>query len=170
MTKEQEKATLDKIAKLIASAGPDSYISVAFEGCVQLAKDNIANDWGCSMKSRAESAEYKVDTLEKERSELKKRIIDLQNERDAARAAAEQARNAQIPAGLYKQLWLAIDQQHTEAMTAMDHSADLLAEMADAPGDIAVAQALKNLARQKTRRDEMAKLLVDLEKYEPNNL
>lgn len=170
MTKDQERETLKKIAKLIASAGPDSYIGMAFKGCTQMALENIENDWGCSMADRAEEAEHRLDLIEKELGIRAKYEQELLRKIDDLRAAEQKAREAQIPPNLYKRLWLAIDQQHTEAMTAMDRSAELLAEMADAPGDIAVAQALKNLAKQKTRRDETARLLVDLEKYEPANL
>lgn len=55
-TKEQEIKALNKIKALVAELGEDSYIATAFEGCFEVAEDNIENDFACSMKQRAESA------------------------------------------------------------------------------------------------------------------
>ena len=48
-TKQQERDTLEKIRKMVEQLGPDSYLAAAFEGCFDLAADNIDNDWACSM-------------------------------------------------------------------------------------------------------------------------
>lgn len=63
-TKEQERKVLAQIAKLVEGLGEDSYIGTAFEGCFEIAKWNIENDWACSMKDRAETAERKLNALE----------------------------------------------------------------------------------------------------------
>ena len=55
-TKEQERKALEKIKKIVTDLGEDSYISMAFEGCFEIAEGNIENDFGCSMKQRAESS------------------------------------------------------------------------------------------------------------------
>ena len=54
--KEQERKALEKIKKIVTDLGEDSYISMAFEGCFEIAEGNIENDFGCSMKQRAESS------------------------------------------------------------------------------------------------------------------
>ena len=59
-SKEQEFQTLEKIKKLVADLGEDSYIGFAFEGCFEVAEENIRNDFACSMKQRAETAEAKA--------------------------------------------------------------------------------------------------------------
>ena len=61
-TKEQERKVLEQIRKMVEELGTDSYIAMAFEGCFEIAESNIDNDFGCSMKQRAESAERKVET------------------------------------------------------------------------------------------------------------
>lgn len=43
-TKQQEREALDKIRKLVEQLGPDSYLATTFEGCFQLAAENIDND------------------------------------------------------------------------------------------------------------------------------
>ena len=59
-TKEQEFKALNKIKAMVAELGEDSYIATAFEGCFEIAEENIKNDFACSMKRRAEIAEQKA--------------------------------------------------------------------------------------------------------------
>lgn len=43
-TKQQERAALEKIRKIVEELGPDSYIATAFDGCFKDAEANIEND------------------------------------------------------------------------------------------------------------------------------
>lgn len=54
-TKEQERETLSKIKQMVEELGPQSYIAAAFEGCFDVAEQNIEDDFACSMKQRAEN-------------------------------------------------------------------------------------------------------------------
>lgn len=63
-TKEQERAALAKIRKIVNGLGEGSYIGIAFEGCFQDAEENIENDFACSMKQRYEATEAKLDEAE----------------------------------------------------------------------------------------------------------
>ena len=71
-TKQQERDTLEKIRKMVEQLGPDSYLAAAFEGCFDLAAENIDNDWACSMADRARNAEKRVADLEDKLSEAVK--------------------------------------------------------------------------------------------------
>ena len=62
-TKEQERKALEQIRKIVEGLGADSYLATAFEGCFEDAADNIEQDAAYSMKSRAESAERKLEVL-----------------------------------------------------------------------------------------------------------
>lgn len=62
-TKQQEREALDKIAEIIKGLGQDSYIAAAFDGCLDMAEDNIGNAFMCSMKARAEDAQQEVASL-----------------------------------------------------------------------------------------------------------
>ena len=42
-TKEQEFKALNKIKAMVAELGDDSYIATAFEGCFEIAEENIEN-------------------------------------------------------------------------------------------------------------------------------
>lgn len=60
-TKEQERKALEKIRKIVEELGEGSYVGTAFEGCFEIAEENIANDWACSMKQKAEAAEKEAE-------------------------------------------------------------------------------------------------------------
>lgn len=78
-TKEQERKALEKIKKIVEELGEDSYIGMAFEGCFEIAEENIENDFGCSMKQRAEAAEKKLKTAEIDNRDLRNMISDLKS-------------------------------------------------------------------------------------------
>ena len=69
-TKEQERKALEKIEKIIAELGEDSYIGMAFKGCITDAADNIENDWAMSMYDRWQDAENKIKQYKGIRDEL----------------------------------------------------------------------------------------------------
>ena len=76
-TKEQERKALAKIREIVDGLGENSYIGIAFEGCFEDAEENIENDFGCSMKQRAESAEKKLSTAELDIRDLRSNIAEL---------------------------------------------------------------------------------------------
>ena len=89
-TKDEEFKALEKIKKIVEELGEDSYIGTAFEGCFEVAADNIRNDFMCSMKQRWQSAEKKAEKSSQELKErdnqieqLKKEIKGLESDRDA---------------------------------------------------------------------------------------
>lgn len=69
-TKDQERAALDKIAKIVNGLGEDSYVGAAFKGCFEIAEDNIGNDFMCSPMERVESLEKKCEWLTGKNKEL----------------------------------------------------------------------------------------------------
>ena len=98
-TKQQEREALDKIRKLVEQLGPDSYLATTFEGCFDLAAENINNDWACSMADRANRAEKRAAELE---DKLAESVKDYEAAHAAAHAVAEE-KDAEI-AGLKAQL------------------------------------------------------------------
>ena len=75
-TKAEEYKALEQIKKIVSALGADSYIATAFEGCFEVAEGNIDNDFACSMKQRAESAErqaqQKIKEAEASKAEIKR--------------------------------------------------------------------------------------------------
>ena len=86
-TKQQERDTLEKIRKMVEKLGPDSYLATAFEGCFDLAAENIDNDWACSMADRARRAEKRAAELE---DKLAESVKDYEAAHAAAHAVAEE--------------------------------------------------------------------------------
>ena len=62
-TKEQERKALEQIRKIVDSLDDGSYIGFAFEGCFEIAEENIENDFACSMKDQRDSARREAETL-----------------------------------------------------------------------------------------------------------
>lgn len=86
-TKQQERDALEKIQKIVEQLGPDSYLATAFEGCFDLAAENIDNDWACSMADRARHAEKRAAELE---DKLAESVKDYEAAHAAAHAVAEE--------------------------------------------------------------------------------
>lgn len=94
-TKQQEREALDKIRKIVDQLGPDSYLATTFEGCFDLAAENINNDWACSMAGRARRAEKRAEEAEEKRIEaelgynrLVDKLAEAEKDYEAAHAAA----------------------------------------------------------------------------------
>lgn len=90
-TKEQERKALEQIKKIVASLGEDSYIATAFEGCFEIAAENIENDFACSMKQRKEAAEAAEDGLRDKLAIVKKELADCDSKRRLAEMNLEEA-------------------------------------------------------------------------------
>ena len=69
-SKQEERKALEQIKEIVAALGENSYIATAFEGCFEIAEENIENDFACSMKQRKEAAEYAEDKLREKVAEL----------------------------------------------------------------------------------------------------
>lgn len=158
MTKTEERAALTKIEKIIATAGPESYIGFAFEGCCEMALSNIDNDFANSpkqsittLRKNLESEMAAREKLEAENRELRKKA-------------------AQIPAGLYKRLWLLVSAEEDNASAVIKQTGMSLAAMADCPSDISVAHNLKALQKAYSRKAEASSLLAALEELEPEGI
>lgn len=82
ITKDQERKTLERIRKIVAGLGEISYIGTAFEGCFEIAEENIANDFACSMKQRAEAAERDAKKVSDALRAANKTIEDLEATND----------------------------------------------------------------------------------------
>ena len=176
-TKQQEREILSQIAALIESAGPDSYIGMAFEGCVEMAESNIENDFGNSMKQAVKTATEKLkeaqetcDNLRDAAEAIKQNFARNIEKQDAKikqlDADLKAAIQKQLPADLFRDLWLMAEGRRCTAENEIEQEAELLARFADCPQDIAVGVSLKRLAAAKARRDEAASILERLEKYE----
>lgn len=154
-TKEQERKALAQIKKIVDSLGEDSYIAAAFEGCFEIAEENIENDFACSMKQRAESAEAKAEGLEIEVDNRKAVIYELSTERDSLRKKVLTLEEA----GAIKAI---LSHSKLEAASLADSSAQAIVEYADRPDSAEFRQAVQDNRSSKKRMDECSALIQRL--------
>lgn len=87
-TKDQEREALEKIKAILDTLGPDSYVGTAFEGCLEIAEENIENDFACSMKQRVEAVAVENTRLKEKVKELEDKLAESEKDYEAAHAAA----------------------------------------------------------------------------------
>lgn len=150
-TKEQERKALEKIRKIVEELGENSYVGTAFEGCFEIAEENIDNDFACSMKQRAEAAQKEVEAAQKEVEALeievdnrKGVIYELTTERDKLKAKALTTAEA----GAIKAI---LSHSKLEAADLADSSAQRIVELADNPDSAEFRQAVQDNRQSKKR-------------------
>lgn len=172
MTKQEERAALAKIEKIIKAAGPDSYIGMAFAGCCEIAADNIENDFGESMQAR-------VHAREKELREVKEMLYREQKDNERLQLAAERfeqknndlrdqlkaARAKQLPDELYTELYLEVYEKQTQAEKEIENIAEALSycDPSNEADQESIAHLIKRLQEERPRRDKIKTLLAKLE-------
>lgn len=99
-TKEQERKALAQIRKIVDGLGADSYIAKAFDGCFEIAEENIENDFACSMKQKADSAQETALKSKERVMELKEKLAEASKELGTKDTKIEnlEARVAQLDA------------------------------------------------------------------------
>lgn len=156
-TKEQERKALEKIRKIVADLGEDSYIGTAFEGCFEIAEENIENDFACSMKQRAEKAAAEAEefkrTAEYYAAEEEKASEEVKALKSKVLTTAE--------AGAIKSI---LHHSKLEAAGMADSSAQRIVELADNPDSAEFRQAVQDNRQSKKRLaecDALIKRLLD---------
>lgn len=146
-TKEQERKALEQIKKIVESLGEDSYIATAFEGCFEIAEENIENDFACSMKQRVESAE-------KQAAEFKRAAEYYAAEDEKKRQEVETLKKKVLTtaeAGTIKSI---LYHTQNEAENLAGKTAKLIVELADDPTDRGFKDAVaRNRTAQKQASD-----------------
>lgn len=166
-TKKQEREALEQIKSILETLGAESYVSTALEGCLEIAEQNIDNDFACSMKQRAESAENKASSLEITLKDVTKTAEEAVEEIHRLQEELKQAKNRQINPRLYRTIWEnAFDQKETSRRRMMAE-ADMMANLSESPQDIAFQQAVKAYRKSKKQADDAAWIMDQIEKIKP---
>ena len=154
-TKEQERKALEQIRKIVAGLGENSYVATAFEGCFEIAEENIDNDFACSMKQQYESARESADKYMVMVDDYEDEIKKLREEI----AAIKRKTLSTADAGAIKQIvWSA----KLEAARMTDQSAQYIVDAADDPTSEAFRQAVKDHRSGKKRQIECDRLIQRL--------
>jgi chromosome segregation ATPase len=79
-SKDQERKALEQIRKIVAALGEESYIGKAFEGCLEIASDNIDNNFWNTYKDTIAGLRKTIDDkrnelfmVDEELNEMRKR-------------------------------------------------------------------------------------------------
>ncbi len=83
-TKEQEREALEKIKAIVEELGENSYVATAFEGCFEIAEQNIEYDAADSFKGLFEAAAKKAEELRRTGEHYAEEIERLHAEFEAA--------------------------------------------------------------------------------------
>ena len=92
-TKQQEREALAKIRKIVEGLGADSYVATAFEGCFEIAEENIENDFACSMKQRYDMADAEAVKAQQAHYEAQQRIKALESRLQAMKPPSRTCRS-----------------------------------------------------------------------------
>lgn len=174
-TKEQERKALEKIRKIVAELGPDSYVGIAFDGCFEIAEENIENDFGCSMKQRAESAAKKVEELKVKLAESEK---DYQSAHEAAHMIADKKdkeilalkeqlknlRQSELSDDDLYDIKSLLTEKTTELEAEISNAAQRIVEAADDPSSAAFQNAFKDHRAAKADLEYYTGLLTRVSK------
>ena len=130
-TKAQEREALEKIKKLVASLGENSYLGSAFDGAFELAERNIDDDAAYSARyyidrsNELESGNYaakatlndELSACKDERANAQRRVEYLQNRVDSLQESAASLieRNANI-ASTIEEMAMAAEKRDAEIM------------------------------------------------------
>lgn len=100
-TKEEERKALQKIKKMVAELGENSYLGTAFTGAFEIAEQNIDNDFALSTQGYIEmafEADRKMRELKDEadmlKTELLNKITESENELAKCKAWLDNERKA----------------------------------------------------------------------------
>lgn len=151
-TKEQERKALEKIKKIVEELGESSYIGMAFEGCFEIAEENIENDFGCSMKQRAETAEKNAEHFQQAANHFSEEADKLREENEKLEAKVLTLEEA----GAIKSI---LHGAKLEAASMADSAAQRIVELADSPDSPEFRQAVQDNRQSKKRLMECEELI-----------
>lgn len=158
-TKQQERAALEKIRKIVEELGPDSYIATAFDGCFKDAEANIENDWALSMKDRWLTSDRELNDANGTIEELRDKLAESEKDYEAAHATAHQIaeeKDAEI-ASLKSRL---LSKTVADLGKEVSDAAARIVEVADQPESAAFRNAVKDHRAAKADLSHWTELLT----------
>lgn len=166
-TKEQERETLSKIKQMVEELGPQSYLATAFRGAFEDAEQNIEDAAAYSWYDRAESATKRAEAAEERLKELGGLVDRLKEEN---RSIGLRLTRSVFPSDLYLDLWTLATDDAKESRERMASAADIMAEMADTPQDIAFTRAVTIYREQKDRAARCERMVAGLDEHRPEGV
>lgn len=88
-SKDEERKVLNQIAMLLDSLGEDSYCGYAFAGCVEMAKENIDNDFCNSWQDKCDVKDKQAIKIHDQLVEANEKFAKLDTDYQCARNLLE---------------------------------------------------------------------------------
>lgn len=162
-TKAQERETLEKIKTMVAELGPQSYLKTAFEGVFEVAEMNIDEDAACSFPGLVSLLEEQLKEMGSKYNAARSDVEVLRSQLDHAQEQADALKKQQLPVWLHSAVYGLASAELTTSKTRMEQAAETMAYYAEAPQDIAFAEAVKGYRAAKERREVCEQIVKGLE-------
>lgn len=162
-TKEQERETLEKIKAMVAELGPQSYLKTAFEGVYEVAEMNIDEDAAYSFPGRVNILEEQLREMGSKYNVARSDVEVLRSQLDHAQEQADALKKQQLPVWLHSAVYGLASEELATSKARMEQAAETMAYYAEAPQDIAFAEAVKSYRAAKERRGVCEQIVKGLE-------
>ena len=123
-TKEQERKALEKIRKIVAELGENSYVGIAFDGAFELAEENISDDYGNSTRWYIDYYNKYDPNMNIMKKQLKQRDADC----DAYKAQYEDMKELDI------KHWTELQEVKEELAAVKEKNLELTTKLEEAEG------------------------------------
>lgn len=175
-TKEQERAAIEKIRKIVEELGENSYVGFAMDGVLELAEENIREDTAYSMKRRAEIAHERAHDAEeknKRQEEALKNYAEITKKDKQTidrlklqiHELEETAKANEISEDLIQELYCMAHEKETEAQSKMEQAADQMASaMIQGKTAEGFAEQYRSMKEKRTRYRKAMEMLDEREK------
>ena len=162
-TKEQERETLEKIKAMVAELGPQSYLKTVFEGVYEVAERNIDEDAAYSFPGRVNILEEQLREMGSKYNVARSDVEVLRSQLDHAQEQADALKKQQLPVWLHSAVYGLASEELATSKARMEQAAETMAYYAEAPQDIAFAEAVKGYRAAKERREVCEQIVKGLE-------
>lgn len=162
-TKDQERETLEKIKAMVAELGPQSYLKTAFEGVYEVAEMNIDEDAAYSFPGRVNILEEQLREMGSKYNVARSDVEVLRSQLDHAQEQADALKKQQLPVWLHSAVYGLASEELATSKARMEQAAKTMAYYAEAPQDIAFAEAVKGYRAAKERREVCEQIVKGLE-------
>ena len=162
-TKEQERETMEKIKAMVAELGPQSYLKTAFEGVFEIAEMNIDEDAAYSFPGRVNILEEQLREMGSKYNVARSDVEVLRSQLDHAQEQADALKKQQLPVWLHSAVYGLASEELATSKARMEQAAETMAYYAEAPQDIAFAEAVKGYRAAKERREVCEQIVKGLE-------
>ena len=162
-TKAQERETLEKIKAMVAELGPQSYLATAFEGVFEVAEMNIDEDAAYSFPGRVSLLEEQLKEMGSKYNAARSDVEVLRSQLDHAQEQVDALKKQQLPVWLHSAVYGLASAELATSKARMEQAAETMAYYAEAPQDIAFAEAVKGYRAAKERREVCEQIVKGLE-------